>query len=377
MRHRPGPILARIVTGDGAPLHVAVDANVLQATWGGIPKYVHRIAEELAAGGDRVDLLVNGRTWRAPVPGARAVNIRLRGRPLWRELRVPLWAARSRPDVLWSPEGVLPRLCPVPGVVTVHDLAPLLFPGSKPPELERSYRTERPRCARAAARVICVSETTARDVAQHWGVPRERIAVVPNGVDERFRPGDREAAGAGVRARFGVEGPYVLHVGSLEPRKGLDVLLAAAEGADWTLVLAGSAGYRSEGLVAAAQRSGAALVAGASDDELVGLYRAAEAVAAPAIYEGFGIVPLEAMACGTPAVIAADAGALEEVSGAAAVVVGQRTPEAWRAGIEEARRQRPQLEAAGIAHAARYRWADVAAATRAVLADAAAGRGGT
>ena len=365
------------MTGDGAPLHVAVDANVLQATWGGIPKYLHRIAGELAAGGDRVDLLVNRSDWRTPVPGTRAVNIRLRGRPLWRELRLPLWAAARRPDVLWSPEGVLPRLCPVPGVVTVHDLAPLLFPGSKPPELERSYRTERPRCARAAARVICVSETTARDVTEHWGVRRERIAVIPNGVDERFRPGDREAARAAVGSRFGVEGPYVLHVGSLEPRKGLDVLLAAAQGAGWTLVLAGSTSYKGEGLRAAAEHAGAVVIGGASDDELVGLYRAAEAVAAPAIYEGFGIVPLEAMACGTPAVVAANAGALEEVSGAAAVVVGERTPEAWRAGIEEARRRRPELESAGIAHAARYRWADVAAATRVVLAEAAGGRGGS
>ena len=365
------------MTGDGAPLHVAVDANVLQATWGGIPKYVHRIVGELAAGGDRVDLLVNRSDWRTPVPGTRAVNLRLRGRPLWRELRLPLWAAGRRPDVLWAPEGVLPRVCPVPGVVTVHDLAPLLFPGSKPPELERSYRTSRRRSARAARRVICVSETTARDVGERWGVARERLAVIPNGVDERFRPGDRDAARAAVRERFGVEGAYVLHVGSLEPRKGLDVLLAAAAGADWTLVLAGSAGYKSEGLLEAAEHAGAVVIAGAADDELVELYRAADAVAAPAIYEGFGIVPLEAMACGTPTVVAANAGALEEVSGAAAIVVAERTPEAWRAGIEQARRRRPELEAAGIAHAARYRWADVATATRAVLADAAGGRNGT
>ena len=124
----------------------------------------------------------------------------------------------------------------------------------------------------------------------------------------------------------------MLHVGSLEPRKGLDVLLAAAQGAGWTLVLAGSTSYKGEGLRAAAEHAGAVVIGGASDDELVGLYRAAEAVAAPAIYEGFGIVPLEAMACGTPAVVAANAGALEEVSGAAAVVVGERTPEAGGRG---------------------------------------------
>jgi glycosyltransferase involved in cell wall biosynthesis len=364
-----------VVTGDGARLHVAIDANVLEAAWGGIPKYLHRIAEELAAGGDRVDLLINRRGWTTTIPGAHAVNLRLRGRPLWRELAVPAWMLRHRPDVLWAPEGVLPRRGPLPGVVTVHDLAPLLLPGTKPPALEQEYRTSRPRSARSAARVICVSETTARDVADQWGVPRDRLAVVPNGVDERFRPGDTEIARATVRERYGVQGPFVLHVGSIEPRKGLEVLFSASAGADWTLVLAGSPGFKGEGLVADASRAGAVLIRGADDDDLVSLYRAAEAVAAPALYEGFGIVPLEAMACGTPAVVAANAGALEEVSGAAAIVVADRDPEAWRAGIAEARRRRPELATTGLAHAARFRWPQVAAATRAVLVDAARGRG--
>jgi glycosyltransferase involved in cell wall biosynthesis len=363
------------VTGDGASLHVAVDANVLEASWGGIPKYLHRIAGELAARGDRVDLLVNRRGFTTTIPGARAVGLRFPKRALWRELAVPAWMLRHRPDVLWAPEGVLPRRAPVPGVVTVHDLAPLLFPGSKPPPVEHEYRTSRPRSARTAARVICVSEATARDVDARWGVARERMAVIPNGVDDAFTPGDRDAAREAVRERHGVEGPYVLHVGSLEPRKGLDVLLAAAEGADWTLVLAGSAGHRGEELLEQARRAGAVLLPGVGDHALVELYRAAEAVAAPALYEGFGIVPLEAMACGTPAVVAANAGALEEVSGAAAVVVAERTREAWRDGIARARERRGELAAAGLAHAARYRWDDVAARTREVLLAAARARG--
>ena len=355
------------MTGDGAPLHVAVDANVLEASWGGIPKYLHRIAGALAARGDRIDLLVNRRGFTTTIPGAHAVGLRLRGRPLWRELAVPAWMLRHRPDVLWAPEGILPHRGLVPGVVTVHDLAPLLFPGSKPPEVEREYRTSRPRSARGAARAICVSEATARDVAAHWGVAPERLAVIPNGVDEGFAPGDRDAARAAVRERHGLEGPYVLHVGSLEPRKGLDVLFAAARGAGWRLVLAGSAGHRGTDLLEEARRAGAVLLPGIGDDGLVELYRAAEAVAAPALYEGFGIVPLEAMACGTPAVVAAKAGALEEVSGAAAIVVGERTAEAWRDGIARARERRAELAEAGIVHAARYRWADVAARTREVL----------
>ena len=108
-----------------------------------------------------------------------------------------------------------------------------------------------------------------------------------------------------------------------------------------------------------------------TDGELLDLMRAAGAYAAPALYEGFGIAPLEAMACGTPAVIAAGSGGLEEVSGPAAIVVAERTPTAWRAALEQALAQPPELIERGLRHAAGFRWPQVAAQTRAVLAEAA------
>jgi glycosyltransferase involved in cell wall biosynthesis len=343
-------------------LHVAVDANVLEAPWGGIPKHVHRIVEQLVERGDRVDLLVNLREWESPIPGARAVPLRLRGRRLWRDLALPLWAARNRPDVLWAPETILPRRIATRTVVTVHDLAPLLFGGSKPAQVERAFRTSVPRSVRSATRVICVSETTARDVASHWGV--EATTVIGNGVDDVFAPGDPDP--------HGIDGPFVLHVGSLEPRKGLDVLIAAAaRNPGWRLVLAGRPGHEGERIAAEARAAGAILLPDLSDEQLAGLYRAADAVAVPSLYEGFGIVPLEAMASGTPAVVARDAGALAEVAGDAAIQVAERTPEAWLHGIEEARARREQLVPKGLERAARHRWPQVAAAVRKVLAGSA------
>jgi glycosyltransferase involved in cell wall biosynthesis len=353
-------------------VRIAVDANVLEARWGGIPKHVARIAAELAADGDRVDLLVNLRRWESPVPGARAVALRMKGRPLWRDVVVPLWARRRRPDVLWGPEGVLPRRIATPTVATVHDVAPLLFDDSKPADAARAFRGAIPRSVRAATLVACVSETTARDVERLWGVPRDRIRIVGNGVDERFTPGDAATARSRVRAAFGLEGPFVLHVGSLEPRKGLDVLIEAAMGADWRLVLAGSAGYRADRIELAAAAAGGALLGEVEDEALLDLYRAAEVVAAPALYEGFGIVPLEAMACGTPVAVAAPAGGLEDTVGNAAVLVRERRAEAWRAGIAEAAARREELVARGLERASAYRWSAVAAAMRAVLAEAAA-----
>ena len=361
-------------------MRIAVDANVLEAPWGGIPKYLDRIARELVAGGDDVRLLANTRRLERPVAGATEVGVRVKGTPLWREGFLPLWLARSGVDVLWAPESVLPRWSPVPTVVTIHDLASLRIEGVKPSAHERGFRTAVARSARRASRVIAVSQTTAADVEAEYGVGRSKLTVVPNGVDEAFSPGDRETALATVANRWGLQAPFVLHVGSLEPHKGLDVLIeaaafAAAEGAGWRLALAGSPGFEGGRIEAAARASGACdLLGRVGEAELLDLMRAAGAFAAPALYEGFGIAPLEAMACGTPAVIAAGSGGLEEVSGPAAIVVAERTAAAWRADIEDALARPPGLIERGLRHAARFRWPQVAAETRAVLADAAAVR---
>jgi glycosyltransferase involved in cell wall biosynthesis len=363
---------------DGDPMRIAVDANVLGGAWGGIPKYLARIAEGLAADGDRVDLLANTRRLERSVPGTHEVGIRVKGTDsFWRQGFLPLWLAGDRADVLWAPESVLPRRSPVPTVVTIHDLASLRFPGTKPAAHEQLFRTTVARSARRATRVIAVSRTTADDVAEMYEIDPARISVVPNGVDAEFSPGDREAARAMVGERWGVEGPFVLHLGSLEPRKGLAVLIEAAElaasrGAGWHVVLAGSGGFGSEEVVAAAERSQVCgLLGPVGDEDLVDLMRAAGAYAAPALYEGFGIPPLEAMACGTPAVIAADAGGLVEVSGPAALVVPERDPEAWVEGIEAALARPDDLVARGLEHASHFRWPQVTRETRAVLAEAA------
>lgn len=361
-------------------MRIAIDANVLDAPWGGIPKYVDRIARELLAAGDEVDLLANTRRLSRSIEGATEVGIRVKGRPIWREVFLPAWLAWTRPDVLWAPESVLPYLSPVPTVVTIHDLATIRFAGTKPPGDERSFQTTIRRSAARATSTIAVSQTTAEDMRELWGFDLERVHVVPNGVDEVFVAGDREAARHAVRERWGIGAPFVLHVGSIEPRKGLDVLVEAAvharaSGASWRVVLAGSVAPIGEQVAEKIRQSGVCDLLGAvTESELVDLYRGAAAFAAPALYEGFGIAPLEAMACQTPAVIAAGSGGLEEVSGPGAIVVGQRTPEAWVRALEAAMERPQELIERGSALAARFRWPVVAAKTREVLAQAAAQR---
>jgi glycosyltransferase involved in cell wall biosynthesis len=358
-------------------VRVAVDVSPLFANWGGIPKYLLRVVEGLVGAGDQVELVANARRSPHQVHGAPYVPLRFKGMPVWREAVLPGWLSVRRPDVFWAPGSRLPRLLPVPAVVTVHDLAPILFAGSKSVTESRLFDDVLPRSARQARRVIAVSETTARDARSLWQLDAERIRVVPLGVDERFTPGDVNAADAEVTARYGLTGAWILAVGSLEPRKGIDLLVetaraARALGRPWRVVLVGRPAFGGEALAESARAAGCLVLDGVDDDDLVLLYRAAKLLVVPSLYEGFGLTPLEAMACGTPAVIAAGSGGLEEISGAAAVVVPERTPEAWLAAIEQALANRERLVAPALAHAGRFTWERTVAATRDVLAEAAA-----
>ena len=348
-------------------IHVAVDANCLAWGWGGIPKVVDRVVRELVRRDDvRVDLLANTSEPFSEIEGANQAFRRIRGTAVWRETFVSSWVARTQPNVFWAPESILPRRLAVPSVVTLHDLAALLLPGVKPARHRLAFRTAVRRSARSATRVVAVSRTTAEDAERLFGLPAASVATVPNGVDEAFRPGSRDDARDLVRERLGVEGPFVLAVGSLEPRKGLDVLVdaaavALARGASWRLVLAGAPGFRGEEIAAHARASAACTVLGSVDEEeLLALYRSAEALAAPSLYEGFGLTPLEALACGTPAVVAGGSGGLVETVGDAAIVVAERDPATWADALERAAAERERRAAAGLRLVERFRWPAVA-----------------
>jgi glycosyltransferase involved in cell wall biosynthesis len=218
----------------------------------------------------------------------------------------------------------------------VHDLAILRAPEAFP-RWHRLYGTAGlRRVLRAADAIVAVSEFTRREVVELVGVPKERVRVVPNGVDPVF-------TADGPRA----EGDYVLAVGTLEPRKNLERAVEAAREAGLELRVVGARGWGGVDVDG--------WVGEIPDSELAALYRGARSVLYPSLYEGFGLPVLEAMACGAPVVTSLDT-AMAEVAGEAAVLVYPLDVSAIAAGILAADARREELVRAGAERAREFTW---------------------
>lgn len=297
----------------------------------GVARYIDNLLAHLPAElGPDDRLIVAGRPSRDDTPSRRSRLTRHQvARIAWEQTVLSLLARRGRWDVLHSPVNVAPVLAGVPSVVTVHDLA-FVTAGETMPAARRRYLTAMTaRSVRHAARVIAVSESTARDLTRHFDVPPDRIAVTPLAADARFRPLGADELDA-FRRRTGIERPYLLSVGTREPRKNGATLVRAfariAPEIVHDLVLVGPAGWMGGELDRAladlppATRARVRLTGFVGDDDLPRWYAGAAAFAYPARYEGFGLPVLEAMACGAP-VVTSDVSSLPEVAGDAALLV--------------------------------------------------------
>lgn len=293
--------------------------------------------------------------------------------PRW----LPLRAAIGAVDLFHATNYVTPRAPGVPMVVTVHDLTLLRHPELGTPALRRLVERTAG-SVREATRVIADSEATRRDLVELLGASPAAVHVVPLGCDARFSPGDVAAARRAVATELRIDAPFVLHVGTIEPRKNLPALLSAfararrTRGLRQLLVLAGAPGWGVEPVRARIEAEGLAdvvrLTGPVTDAQLLMLYRAADLFTFPSLYEGFGLPVLEAMACGTP-VVTADVAALPEVAGDAALIVDPRNEAVLAEAIDRGLHDvdlRARLQAAGLARAARFTWERCAAATLAV-----------
>ena len=323
-------------------MKVGLTATMIQGGRSGVAQYVFSLVRELARAG-QVDLSVfvledelphfdfaKDSCRILPVPRAAAPPVK---NILWHQFTLPKLAAELKLDVLHVPSyRRLVRSAPCPTVGTIHDLAPFHVKGKY--DLARMFygRVVVKSLARAQKEIIAVSHCTARDIENFFGIPQTRLHVIHNGIDhDRFFPGDVDAARAWTTEKHQLTAPYFLYVSRLEhPGKNHVRLIEAfvefkkATGSNWQLALGGGDWHGCEAIKSAAAASPFAndirFLGFVPDADLPNLYRAARCMVYPSLFEGFGLPPIEAMACGTP-VISSTRGALEEVVADAALVV--------------------------------------------------------
>jgi len=361
-------------------MRVAIDARKLHDF--GIGTYTRNLLQHLA----RIDrdseyvLLCHqpdlgiavqlGKNFRTVLEPSPSYSIR-------EQIHVPWVLLRERPDVFHAPHYVLPPATLCRSLVTIHDCIHLMFPQYLPNRVAYAYaRASMWSAARRAHRILTVSEASKRDILHFFNVRPDKIVVVYNAIDERFRVAPSDEAVARVRERYQLDHGFVLYAGNIKPHKNLVRLIEAFDGLrrrgfdDLTLLIIGDEISRLPSLRRAVHshklHKHVRFLGFLPGDTLAILYRLAAVFVFPSLYEGFGLPPLEAMASGTP-VVTSNVSSLPEVTGGAAVLVDPYDVESIVDGIARVLsnpKLSEELRAKGIARAREFSWERSVARTR-------------
>ena len=370
-------------------MRIAVDYTAAARQGAGIGRYTRElISAILAADASHRYVLMAataglGERWQCEAARLRALadgdRLTLRPLPLtddwlarlWQRLRIPIPAEwiTGGVDLFYSPDFVLPPLRHgTPALLTVHDLSFLRHPETFPNALRTYLERAVPRSVDRADHVLADSHATRRDLIELLGVPSDKITTLHLGVSSRFSPQPRPDECARLEARYDLgPKPTILAVGTVQPRKNIQLLIEALDALranhDVTLALAGKPAWLSDPILeAAAQRDDVRVLGFVADEDLPALYRQARVFAFPSLYEGFGLPPLEALACGTP-VVASNASSVPEAVGDAGLLIDPLDLPAWIHALDRALTDaslRETLRTRGLDRAARFTWARAA-----------------
>lgn len=352
-------------------IRVGIDAHIADVSRAGIGQFTAALLKWLPE--------VDHEAAYIPLRPRRPRDFSMPGRWWWDQATIPRLARRERVDVMLKPGFSCPVRSPVPVVMVLHDLAARLFPEQLHRPSAWFYGRWLPWTLRFAQRVIAVSEYTAAEAIRELKLPADRLRVALQGV-ERSSAFD-QAADAATLERFTLPEKFILHVGTIEPRKNLAFLVRVfaqfrQRFPVYDLVLAGSAGWLAGDIYRAVVKAGLKehvhFLGSVNDVELQALYRQARVLAFPSRYEGFGRPPLEAMAVGTP-VVAAATSSIPEVVGDAGILVTGYDEVAWVSALtsaaedEERRRHLRQL---GLKHSQQFTWERAARSVAKVVHEA-------
>ena len=367
-------------------MHIGIDAHAIGAQQGGNETYIRNLIRALAAldADNRYTIYLANAQAAAEWQNGFVVqhpNFSVRLLPPPTPLvRVPVFLTyelRRRPVDVLHVQYTAPPFCPAPVVATIHDLAfehlPETFTRRGSLQLKLTVR----RTARRAARIATVSEYSRQDLLRTYRLAPEKVVTTYNGIEPHFTTQTSAAdEAAQVRQRFGIAREFLLAVGSLQPRKNLERLIRTyarlrreQPGFAPQLVIVGRKLWLAESIFAEVSRqpwaSDVILTGYVGDDDLPALYRTASAFVYPSLFEGFGLPPLEAMACGTP-VITSNISSLPEVAGSAALLIDPLNEQELAAALQRILNDQPlraRLRAEGVRQAAKFTWRDAAEKT--------------
>lgn len=363
---------------------IGIDVTSAMNQGGGIGRYTRELVRALLEKGD------NGFTYRLfsarPPAGANPLpaGANTSYHPtflseqwlyrLWYRLRLPVpvqWFT-GRVALYHSPDFALPPVAgSIPTILTVHDLSFVHYPETFTPALIAYLNRVGPWSVRRASHILADSQATKDDLINLWQVPAGKITVLYSGVGEMFRPVTDKTELATIRQKYGLDQtPYLFSVSTLQPRKNYQMLIRAfkAIAVNWPhqLVIAGGKGWLYEQILEEVNQQGLTgrvhFLGFVEDKDLPALYSQATLFLFPSLYEGFGLPPLEAMACGVPVVLS-NASCLPEVGGQAALLLSPHDPAGWQNAIHRLlldTDRRTKMIAAGYRQARQFRWAKAA-----------------
>lgn len=359
-------------------MRIGIDARLAHYRKAGISRYTLQLLEGLARCDSRDDFVVF-ESYRCKKPLINSDKFQRRAlftpaHHRLEQLTLPIEVSLSKIDVFHSPDFIPPFHGSFRSVITIHDLVFMLYPHFLTKDAARYYGQIDQAVKRSDA-IIAVSQATKRDIVRLLGVPENRITVIYEAASPYFRFIDNPEIKHRLQGRFGIHGEFVLFVSTIEPRKNIPTLLRAfrrfldAYGLEVQLVLAGEKGWLHEQVFALVAELGLTkdvlFLGRVSAEELLWLYNAAQVLVAPSIYEGFGLTPLEAMACGTPVVVS-NVSSLPEIVSDAGLLVDPSDPEElsvaiWRVLTDSELRE--TLIAKGFKRTALFSWDSTAQQT--------------
>jgi glycosyltransferase involved in cell wall biosynthesis len=370
-------------------MRIGIDGLPLTASLAGIGHYTLELARYLSRGWpeDEIDI-ISPKPFHPSVLNHQKDSqphlVRKRVNPItgrWWSFGLPRYLKHSPPDVFHGTNFEIPFRSVCPTVITIHDLSLLLYPETH--QRRRVWRARRrlPSMARRATMIITVSEAVRAEINQHLKMPLEKIVVVPSAARKIFSPMDPQKA-AQIRRRLNVRDNFLLYVGTIEPRKNLRLLVQAFEesslGKDQgvQLVLAGKKGWLVDELYQSLNRSATSrnveFTGYLNDEELSALYSSCKLFVYPSLYEGFGLPPLEAMACGAP-VLASRIPSISEVVSTAAHLVSPHSSRQLADAMREITTNdalRQKMTVNGFSRVAEFSWEKTAELTRGVYEEA-------